>query len=45
MSLKQWISPELRAMAIEKFKELPVGRYYHGQVPEIRADQVDDLAG
>jgi len=45
MSLKQWISPELRAIAIEKFKELPVGRYYHGQVPEIRADQVDDLAG
>jgi hypothetical protein len=44
-SLKQWISPELQATAIEKFKELPVGRYYRGQVPEIRADQVEDLAG
>jgi hypothetical protein len=43
--LKTWISPELRETAIEKFKSMPVGRYYGGKVPEVPASAVGKLSG
>jgi hypothetical protein len=44
-TFRQWISPELKEVAMKKFEESPTGRYYQGKVPEIRAEQVDDLKG
>ncbi|HEY0373470.1 MAG TPA: hypothetical protein VGC94_01660 [Amnibacterium sp.] len=44
-SLKEWISPDLQAIAIDKFENSSAGKYYHGQVPEIPAAQVDGLSG
>ena len=43
--LKEWIAPELRDTAIEKFKSTPAGRFYGGKVPEVEAKYVGNLTG
>ncbi|MEA2675485.1 MAG: hypothetical protein QOI92_2677 [Chloroflexota bacterium] len=44
-SFKEWVSPELQSVAIQKFKTTFAGNYYKGIVPEIEAKIVDDLRG
>jgi hypothetical protein len=44
-SVEQWISPEFTAMAIEKYKATPNGRYYKGVVQEIASSKIGMSAG